>query len=105
LKTAQSVEQLRQVNEALIAMGKPPLTKQEAALILGTAHAHLLWPRLLIAGSWWSWWSWWAAGEKKRRETLVLPKGVGAAINSAAQSSPNGQVRRTRTRHRTRTHD
>jgi hypothetical protein len=33
------VEQLRQVNEALIAMGKPPLTKQEAALILGTAHA------------------------------------------------------------------
>jgi hypothetical protein len=37
LKTTQSVEQLRQVNEALIAMGKPPLTKQEAALILGTA--------------------------------------------------------------------
>ncbi|ELR14881.1 uncharacterized protein ACA1_306670, partial [Acanthamoeba castellanii str. Neff] len=64
-EASSSVEQLRQVNEALIAMGKPPLTKQEAALIL--------------------------AGEKKRRETLVLPKGVGAAINSAAQSSPNGQ--------------
>lgn len=29
------MEQLRQVNEALIAMGKPPLTKAEAALILG----------------------------------------------------------------------
>lgn len=31
------MEQLRQVNERLIAMGKKPLTKSEAALIMGTS--------------------------------------------------------------------